>query len=226
MNLVNKIYLKILKIFNTPNKIGEDEIKKEFKIIVDQIKKITISYYIFRNLFTLRSVPEIGQEQADQNVKIMRYYGSFFTQTELSHVITFVMGITNCFDNHSYKGKSPINIKGLMNKVNCSKKEFNDLKKKHAKTFTDLYKIRNENFAHLDSNAINRSFVILDVEKLINAIQQLVIYIGNQIYQVDYFLDWDETKNSTIGYTKHLLSNLSKYHINLEREIIKDFGNK
>ncbi|GEM_PF-6784328 len=222
-NVLMKFILKILKIFMTPNKIEQDEIKKEFQIINNSVKGITVSYYIFKTLFSKRNSLEMRKNQAESNLETMKYYGSFFAETELSHVINFVMRITNCFDTLFYKGKESLNIKGLINKMSYNIGDFYHLIKKHKSTLLDLRKIRNKNFAHLDPDLINRSFVILGVEELIHATQELLNNIGNHIYG-SYFLDWDITKNSTIRDVEYLLSNLSKYHINLICEGIKNLG--
>ncbi len=75
------------------------EIQSLFTRMSHEVVCIVVeSYYIWRTLTLARSIPEIGEEKANKNAKLMNLYKEFFLSTENSHLQTFITGLMKFFD--------------------------------------------------------------------------------------------------------------------------------
>lgn len=227
------------------------EIQNLFKRMSDEICVVVASYYIWRTLTFARSIPEVGQETADKNARLMNLYKDFFIPTEQSHLHVFVVGLMKFFD----KNPSALSIKGLISQVQFNKDTLNveDLKnvhphleeikaasenyfpikdetvnyienifKKHERIIPDLKNIRDKEFAHIDLKTNRGVFIPKEVEILIMDIQEMFNKLSS-----DFDLSvttFDFVKAESINDTHFLLETLERGEIQRKEEIKKKWG--
>lgn len=208
-----------------------------FKRMSHEICIVIESYYIWRTLTFARSIPEVGQEQADKNAKLMAIYKDFFIPTEQSHLHTFIIGLMKFFD----KNPRALSVAGLAREIERNKDIFtvdivrsiypdlarigavednyvpinqevinsiNQLRENHETLITNLKNIRDKQCAHTDMETIKGTFVPLEIETLIEAIQETLNGLSG-IFDLSS-TTWDHLKHDSIGSTQFLLKNLER----------------
>lgn len=209
------------------------------------------SYYIWRILTFARSIPEVGQEQADKNAQLMYIYKDFFIPTEQSHLQTFIIGLMKFFD----KKTETLSIAGLIKEIEKNKSVFTtdvlrdvhpnlakigaiqddyvpinqetidyikQLRNKHMGLIDNLKNIRDKQFAHTDMKTIKGTFIPLKIEDLIGTMQE----IYNKLFGIFDLTSttWDNLKDDAIRNTKFLLESLERSEIYRQEELRKKYG--
>ncbi len=196
-----------------------------------------------------RSIPEVGQERAEKNAKLMDLYKDFFIPTERSHLYTFIIGLIKFFD----KDPSSLSIKGLINEIKKNKDiftvdilkdiyphlkevevtDYSSIKqitidyieqifKKHEDLIYNLKDIRNKVFAHTDMKTIKSTFVPNEIENLIQDIQEIFNRLSGDF-------DLSETtfshiKNESVSNTRFLLESLERGEMQRQEDFRKKYG--
>lgn len=178
------------------------KVKEHFSRMSHEICIIVESYYIWRTLTFARSIPEVGQEQAEKNANLMNIFKEFFVPTEQSHMQTFIVGLMKFFDHDpralSFTGLiktiqdnqtdfTPEIVRSVhpnLDSIGAVKSDyvpikqatidrFEALKTEHANLIADLKNIRDKQFAHTDIEPIKTKFIPIEIEILISAIQEM-----------------------------------------------------
>ncbi len=195
------------------------------------------SYYIWRTLTFSRSTTEMGKEEAEKNVKIINLYKEFFIPTEQSHLHTFIVVLMKFFDK-DYRALSIANlIKQIENNKDSFTPEilrsihphleqmgvvkedylpisqsdidhFEELKEKHKDLIANLKNIRDKQLSHTDMEAIKGTFVPLEIEELIKAVQDMFNKLSNS-FDLSSTI-WDHLERDSIHRTEFLLENLER----------------
>lgn len=213
------------------------EVKELFRRMSHEICVVVESYHIWRTLTFARSIPEVGQEQAEKNAELMGIYKDFFIPTEQSHLQTFIIGLMKFFDRDpralSFAGLIKIiqnnqaaftpdvvrNIFPNLESIGAIKSSyipiqqstidhFESFKTEHANLINNLKNIRDKQFAHTDMKTIKATFVPNKVETLIAAIQE----IFNEL-SADFDLSstiFSHLKEDSIRSTQYLLETLER----------------
>lgn len=103
-----------------PNKEKYIEIVKLLKRLSDEMSRTVESYYIWRTLYLVTSIKEVGKELAERNVEILNLYKDFFIPTEESHLHFFIIGVSKFFDPDD----GSLSLYSLLNKINANKEIF------------------------------------------------------------------------------------------------------
>lgn len=214
------------------------EIKALFKRLSDEMCRTVEIYWIWRTLAFARSIPEVGKEEAEKNVKIINLNKYFFMPVEDALLHTFIIGILKFFDKdpralsietlikkiHENKGGitadvllevNPNHFDGddELKKVYCPLKDgdiknINDLKLKYQLTIEKLKTIRDKQSAHNEIVVTNGTFVPVEIEALILAIQEMLNKLSSTFNRS--MTIWDHLKTEAINDTKLLLKNLER----------------
>lgn len=186
-------------------------IQKAIKSISNELLDAYVSFFIFDALRTLRAPNKIGGKKAEQNVKTMTHYGSFFSQTERAHHVNFLLVLSRFFDD-SKQSLSLIKTKNWaasdrksldaetflsLNKdryaVESLAKAYEgltaeDLKKieedlkKHSRYIKKLIDVRNKTIAHKDSKGpAPKGLTVNDVLLLFQLVERILNTLANKL---------------------------------------------
>ncbi|MCC6323808.1 hypothetical protein IT400_03380 [Candidatus Nomurabacteria bacterium] len=195
------------------------------------------SYYIWRTLTFSRSIPEVGEDIANKNAKLMSLYKEFFLPTEQSHLQTFILGLMKFFD----KDPRALSINALIKEIQDNKElftpdilrsvyphlqeigaetenylpidqssidHFNQLCEKHKTLIANLKDTRDKQLAHTDMEVIKVTFVPNEVEELIDGIQEMFNKLSKSFDRSSTM--WDHLKKDSIRSTEFLFQNLER----------------
>lgn len=223
-----------------------EEIRRLFKLLSDEMCYTVESYYIWRTLTFAISVPEVGQEQAEKNLKILNRYNDFFTATKHSHFKTFVLGLMKFFDPDD----RAVSLDKLIEEIDGNKDKFtldvvksvfpelakrnlipddyvaidqetvdkvNATKAIYASIIGTLKNVRDQQIAHTDIQKIETSVTAIDIEKLIVAIQEMFNAISAKFDLSS--THWGHLKDEATGSTKYLLEDLEKGDLKRREEM-------
>lgn len=211
-----------------------------------EICVVVESYYIWRSLVFARSIPEVGQERADKNAKLMSVYKDFFIPTEQSHLQTFIIGLMKFFDRDSRSLSFANLLKVIgenkelftpdvirevfphLDSIGAIKSDYTPIKQEtidrfeafkleHATLIESLKDVRDKQFAHTDMEPIKATFVPNEIEILITAIQEMFNTIS-----ADFDLSsttFEHLQKDSIRSTTNLLENLERGEIQWRKEI-------
>ena len=213
------------------------EIKSLFSRLGHEVSLVIESYYIWRTLTFARSIPEVGEEQANINAKLMTSAKYFFLPTEQSHLQTFVVGLMKFFD----KKLPALSFISLINEISLNKtiltadifrsvwpelenigsikdsylpidediiKEFERFIATHEVLISNLKDARDKQFAHIDIKPISVTFIPDEVEILIDEIQIMFNKLSNKFEQSTTI--WSHLKDDSITNTEFLLKNFAR----------------
>ena len=227
------------------------ETQRLFKRMSHEICIVVESYYIWRTLTFARSILEVSQEQAERNAKLMSLHRYFFVPTEQSHLQTFVIGLIKFFDkdpralsinrliSEIEQNKNIFTAKVLrevypdLANIGAIKDHYvpinqsiighiKKLQKKHKKLISSLKDIRDKQFAHTDMKTIKGTFVPLEIEALIEAIQEIFNKLSSTFDLSS--TTWDHLRDDSIRNTQFLLENLERGEAQREEELKKKYG--
>jgi len=223
------------------------EIKELFWRLSQEMCTLVESYYIWRALAFARSIPEVGQEQADKTAKLMNSYKDFFMATEYSHLQTFVIGLMKFFDKYP----QALSFAGLVREIEKNKKIFTldliktiyperkidhdnyepidqetmshveQLSVKYKSIIKSLKDVRDKQFAHTDIRPIKGTFVPNEVESFIEAVQETFNKLSIRFDSSSTI--WNHLKDDSIASTRFLLENLEKGDNQYREEILKKY---
>lgn len=229
------------------------ELQKLFRRLSSELCLVVESYYIWRTLTFFRSIPEVGQEQADKNAKLMNLCKEFFLPTEQSHLQTFVIGVTKFFD----KKLPALSFVSLIDEIDKNKDiltpeifrmahpeldkmgaikdtylpidqtvidEFEAFRLVHQALISSLKDARDKQFAHTDIKTIAVNFIPNEVEVLIDAIQEMFNKLSSVFDQS--VTRWDHFKDDAIRKTKFLLENFERGELQRLEEIREKWANQ
>ncbi len=227
------------------------EIQTLFRRMSSEMCLVVESYYIWRTLTFSRSIPEVGQEEADKNAKLMSKCTEFFLPTEQSHLQTFVVGLMKFFD----KKPPALSFISLIEEISKNKdlltvKTFRDAQpklhemgfikddyvpinqaiidefelfiKRHEVLIGSLKDARDKQFAHTDMKTIKVNFIPNEVENLIVEVQEMFNKLSGCFDQSSTV--WDHLKDSSINSTKFLLNSFRRGEDQRAEEIKKMGG--
>lgn len=229
------------------------DIVELFKRLNGEMCHIVSSYYIWDTLIFSRSVLVTGKDDAEKNVKTINDFKYFFLQVEDSLLKTVVIGILKFFDKDGRsisldnlvkkidKIKNDISLEVITeiypNRFN--KNELGDkypislsediefiknIKLKHGKSLEILKDIRDKQFAHIDIEKIECTFIPTEVEKLILDTQEMFNMLSNSLNQSSVL--WITFERESISNTKFLLETLQKGEMQRKFEFDKKYGIK
>lgn len=222
------------------------EISSLFKRLSDEMCRTVESFYIWETFHLSRSIPTVGKEKAERNVKIINSYKNFFLPTENSHIDSFIIGISKFFD----RDPRALSIQFLIDEIKKNKEIFTPetllevypgrfdeaeiagnylpmeekdelviekLREKHVPLINKLKLIRDTQSAHTDIQPANEDFVPKEVEELINAIQEMLNTISSRFDRASTC--WDYIKDNAIRDTEFLFDSLEKGEFQRKKEI-------
>ena len=227
------------------------EARELFNRMRFEICAVVESYHIWRTLTFARSIPEVGQGQAEKNAKLMTLYKSFFIPTEQSHLQTFIIGLMKFLD----RNPQTLSIAGLIKEIEKNKSvftadvirsvspelaktdavkddyvpitqetidEIEKFRKPHETLIANLKNIRDKQFAHTDMKTINGTFVPNEVEALIKTVQDMFNKLSNSFDLSG--TTWDHLKEDSIRSTQFVFENLERGEMQRKEEIRKKYG--
>lgn len=227
------------------------ETKELFNRMSHEICAVIESYHIWRTLTFARSIPEVGKEKAEKNAALLSLYKDFFIPTEQSHLQTFVIGLMKFFDRNSQALSIAALIKELeKNKTmftadvvrsvypalantgsikddyipitQDTTDEIEKIRKPHEALIANLKDVRDKQFAHTDMKAIKGTFVPLEVEALIRAVQEMFNKLSNSFDLSGTY--WDHLKEDSIKSTQFVFENLERGEAERKEEIKIKYG--
>ena len=251
-NIVQDLHFSKIKIVSNPNKEKFEEILSFSKRLSDEMCNTVQSFYIWKTLYFSRSIPTVGKEEAEMNVKTISLYRNFFLSTEKSHLNSFIIGISKFFDQNP----KALSIQFLINEIKTNKEiftvetllkiypdrfdkkelaenyspikeedkiEIEKLRRQHVPVIEKLKLIRDKQSAHTDIKTVNVSFIPNEVESLIGAIQKMLNIIS---YRFDRSsTNWDSMKEGAIRDTDFILKNLYRREYQRLKEIKRNRNN-
>ncbi|MDO8460336.1 MAG: hypothetical protein Q7S74_04460 [Nanoarchaeota archaeon] len=227
------------------------EIRDLFRRMSHEVCVVVESYYIWRTLTFARSIPEVGQEQAEKNAKLMALYKDFFIPTEQSHLQVFIIGLMKFFDKHPQalsiaalikiiqenKGIFTADVLQLvypdLAAIDAIKDDYSpitqdvvdhveQLWEKHKGLIDSLKDVRDKQFAHTDTKTIKGTFVPNEVEALIEAVQEMFNKLSG-CFDLSFTI-WDHLKEDSVRSTQFMLENLERGEVLQMAEIKKKWG--
>jgi hypothetical protein len=227
------------------------EIQGLFRRMSYEICVVVESYHIWRTLTFSRSIPEVGQEQAEKNAKLLSLYKEFFIPTEQSHLQVFIIGLMKFFD----KNPKALSFAGLINEIENNKSilthevireaepnldiigsidnnyspidkktvnEINAVRKTYESLIANIKDIRDKQFAHTDMKTIKGTFVPNEIEALIEAVQQMFNKLSGKF---DFSsTSFDHLRDDSIRSTQFVFKNLERGEKLRLEEIKKKWG--
>ncbi len=134
-------------------------IKMDKKVILDYFRsnlfEAFAAYNAWKTLAFSKSTELLGQEKANKYVKIQNYHAQFFTITEKSLMVNFIVSTLHAFDKHY---KEPYSLYLYDDEKT---KEFVAANKV---IIDELFSVRNKVLAHRDQDAQN--YKIPSVERM------------------------------------------------------------
>lgn len=229
------------------------EVEGMFKRLSDQMCHVVQAFYLWRVLVFSRSIPEVGKEQAEKNVEIIRSYQNFFAQTENSHLETFIIGITKFYDrdlrsltldaiiNKMCEYQNDITAETLINiypdrfdkdELRADYRPFDEadlvdignLRQENKQVLENLIVIRNKQAAHTNIEIINVTFIPTEVEKFIEDTQKIFNKLQERFSRASTV--WDHMKEGVERDTRLLYENLHRGEVQRKEEIRQKWGVK
>lgn len=228
------------------------EVKGLFKRLSDEMCLVVESYYIWTTLTFSRSIPEVGEEEANKNANIMSIHKDFFIPTEESHLRTFVIGLMKFFD----KDTRALSLDALIQEIGRNKDIFTPevlrqvypelakigaieddyvpidedvinkiekLKKQYESVASTLKDLRDKKFAHSDRvTVIKGEFVPLEVEKFIEAVQEMFNKLSGKFDLSS--TTFDHLKEDSIRNTMQVLEDLGNAEKIRQAEFQRKYG--
>ncbi|MFZ2886776.1 MAG: hypothetical protein WA021_03080 [Minisyncoccia bacterium] len=211
------------------------EIRGLLKRLSDEMCLVVESYYIWSTLTFAVSVPEVGQEKAERNVRILSRYNDFFTATKHSHFQTFVLGVNKFFD----KSSGSLSLDRLIREISkyqyafkpevvrvalpelgqrgfvpddykpidqATTQTIQKLKNEHKEILSILEGIRHEQVAHAAVQTVKRDIVPVRIEEFISAIQEMFNTLSGKFDLSS--THWGHLQDAAIYTTAYLLDDL------------------
>jgi hypothetical protein len=220
----------------TPEEIFS-EIQVLFRRLSHEVCSVIESYYIWRTLTFSRSIPEMGQEEADKNAELMTICKEFFMPTERAHLHFFVIGLMKFFDRKppalsfvtlmdEIKKHADIftpevfrNVHPKLHQLGAIEEDylpirqeviddFQQLEINYEKQVGVLKTARDKQFAHTDFLTVDLTFIPLEVEALIEAITEMFNKLSN-CFELSS-TTFDHLKEDAIRSTQLLLENFKR----------------
>lgn len=221
------------------------EVKELFNRMSHEISAVVESYHIWRTLTFSRSTLEVGEAEAEKNAALLSLYKDFFIPTEQSHLQTFVIGLMKFFDRDSRalsiaglireldensaiftadvvrstfkepRGYDPIKD-DYAPITQAIKDEIEALRKPHETLIANLKDIRDKQFAHTDMETISGTFVPLEVEALIEAVQEMFNRLSGNFDSSTTM--WSYLSGDSIRNTKFLFESLERGEAQRKKE--------
>lgn len=228
-----------------------NELKTLFKRLSDEMCLLVEAFYGWRALVFSRSIIEVGEEQANKNVAIMRHHSDFFQVTEQGLLNTLILGISKFYDKHPKALSIDVLIKklreyssditaDLLEKIRPGTVFFSDeerasfvafkeedateieaLRQKNESVIKSLKDIRDKTVAHTDIIPIKGSFIPNEVEQLIKDTQE----IFNKLSRFDRSTTmWEHLGDHIKNDITFILENLERGEKVRQEEIDEKWG--
>ncbi len=193
----------VIKLKNMTPEDKYKEIEGMFKRLSDQMCRVVQAFYLWRALVFARSIPEVGKKQAEKNVEIMGFHKNFFTQTEDSHLTTFIIGISG----HGNVARGVREVLGLLNPIEIHPRDMLRFVRRQKGMRNRIYKIvflREEKFRSKDGKGFYFEEYLKHPKKFESNMDMYLQYL-NIFIHTSY---WDSRYPRTV--TKEMIHKLTR----------------
>ncbi len=168
------------------------------------------SYYVWKWLEQARNI-NIGEEKANQNVKLMRLQNTFFHVVSRGSFYSFVIDLAIFFDKQD-PALSLDKIIPLLDLNEEDKKLIEDIRKRQEVNIGKLKTIRDKDIAHFDIKNVDRTqtskIIYHESEELFSAVQDIFNILSKNITG-ELFI-WDHLENIINREMFWLMDNLKR----------------
>jgi hypothetical protein len=225
------------------------EIRDEYFRPLSSVMFGTVNaYYLWQALKFAISIPEVGEEKANRNVKIMSEYKYFFSTAEYASLDTAIIGLMKFFDKNPralslaslhkkmYECKDIITADTLLEvypdrfhdddirgKYSIYKQEdvdhLDEFRNKNELVIKTLKDIRDTRLAHRDIKPSSSTFIPIEVEALIKEVQDAFNKLS-ATFESSTTL-WDHLEERVNDDVQYVLDNLERGEVQRLDEIEK-----
>lgn len=187
--------------------------KSQFDILLDRATNRMLSalgaYHIWKWLNIAINLNQLGgKDRTERNLEIMNRHNLFFSQLRNSTYKTFVADLWIFFDKDSYNDSFSLDKliettqdKLTQKQIDKMRHQVERIKRGHGISIGFIQKLRNADVAHQEINARPRHLNYASVEKLFDAVQEILNLIsqthsksvhwwGHVAEEVDRQMNW------------------------------------
>lgn len=208
-----------------------------FRPLSSEMFSTVEAYYLWRTAKFAISIPEIGEEKANRNVKIMNEYRYFFSTLEKTTLSTAIIGLMKFFDQNPralslarlhqkmYESKDIITPDTLSevypdrfheeesrSSYSLYRQEdvnhLNELRVKNERVIQQLKDIRDTRLAHTDIEPASDTFIPNEIEALMKEVQETFNKLSATFDNSSTL--WDHLEKEIQSDVENLLDNLER----------------